>query len=117
MALDLSAVASRLFANLGNAEYVKIRRTTGATFDPVEGTTTGGTVSVIPVKGIVTRIDSDLLSDTRVKSTDKMILLDNGVEPLYTDLIDFGGVLNTVVIIEEVNHAGTTQLWKVVVRG
>ena len=34
-----------------------------------------------------------------------------------TDLIDFGGVLNTVVIIEEVNHAGITQLWQVVVRG
>ncbi len=117
MALDLSAVVSNLFGNLGNAEYVKIRRTIGETFDPIEGTNTGGTVEVISVKGIVTRIDNDLLSDTRVKSTDKLILLDNGTEPLMTDLIEFDGVLNTVVAIKEVNHAGTTQLWKVVVRG
>jgi predicted RNA-binding protein associated with RNAse of E/G family len=46
-----------------------------------------------------------------------MIILDKEVTPTYTDLISFGGVDHTVVDIDEVNHAGITQIWKVTVRG
>ncbi len=117
MTLDLSATATRLMKSLGDETYVKITRTTGGTLDPVLGEDTGGTTSVIDVVGVVVKLDSNLIDDERIKSTDKMILLDKEVTPLYTDLITFDGVDNTVVSIMEINHAGTTQLWKVVTRG
>lgn len=117
MALDLSATVSQLFASLGDAEYVKIRRTTGSVLDPVNGTKSGGTPSVLDTRGIPTKLDSKMLDDSRVQSDDNMVLLDSTVEPLMTDLIEFGGHSNIVVMIKEVNHAGVTQLWKVVIRG
>jgi hypothetical protein len=45
------------------------------------------------------------------------VLLDNGVTPLYTDLVNFNGTSNTIVSINEINHAGITQMWEVVTRG
>lgn len=117
MSLDLSATATALMKSLGDEAYVKITRTTGGTFDPVEGETTGGTTDILPTVGVVVKLESRLIDGTRIKATDKMILLDKDVTPLYTDLITFGGVDHTVVDIGEINHAGITQLWKVVCRG
>lgn len=117
MSLDLSNTATQLMKSLGDETYVKITRTTGSVFDPVAGTETGGTTSVIDAVGVVVRIDNSLIDGERIKATDKMILLGKGVTPLMTDLITFGGIDNKVIRIEEVNHAGITQLWKVITRG
>lgn len=117
MSLDLSVTATALMKSLGDETYVTITRATGGTFDPVGGTSTGGTTGVLPAVGVVTRLDSQLIDGTRIKATDKMILLDKELTPLYTDLISFGGINHTVVNIGEINHAGITQLWKVVCRG
>ena len=117
MALDLSATAMALLKSLGDETYVKITRTTGGTFDPVLGETTGATTTVIDTVGAVVKLKASLIDDERIKSTDKMILLDNGVTPLMTDLITFSGIDHIVVDISEINHAGITQLWKVIVRG
>ena len=117
MSLDLSATATDLMKSLGNETYVTITRKSGGTFDPVEGTTTGETTSVLPAVGVVTKVDSRVVDGTRIKATDKMIILDKEVAPTYTDLISFGGINHTVVDIDEVNHAGITQIWKVTVRG
>lgn len=117
MSLDLSTTATALMKKLGDETYVTITRKSGGTFDPVEGTTTGEVTNALPSVGVVVKLDSRLIDGTRVKSTDKMILLDKGVKPLYTDLITFGGIDHTVQSIPEVNHAGITQLWKVICRG
>jgi len=117
MSLDLSATATELLKSLGDETYVEITRTTGGAFDPVEGETTGATTNILNVVGTVTKVAASLIDDERIKQTDKMILLDNGVTPLMIDLITFSGIGHTVVEIFEVNHAGVTQLWKVVVRG
>lgn len=117
MSLDLSSTATRLMKSLGDKAYVTITRKSGGTFDPVAGVTTGEITSTLSAIGVVTKVDTKLIDGTRIKSTDKMILLDNGVTPLYTDLINFNGSINTVVDIDEVNHAGITQIWKVVTRG
>ena len=117
MALDLSSTTTRLIKKLGDETYVSITRKSGGTFDPVEGTTTGEASSVLPAVGAVTKVDSRVVDGTRIKATDKMIILDKEITPLYTDLISFGGVDHTVVDIDEVNHAGVTQLWKVICRG
>lgn len=117
MSLDLSLTATDLMKSLGDETYITITRKSDGVYDPVAGTTTGETTSVLSAVGVVTRVDSRLVDGTRIKATDKMILLDNAVEPLYTDLITFGGFNHTVVQINELNHAGITQLWKIVCRG
>jgi hypothetical protein len=117
MSLDLSATATALMKSLGDETYVTITRKSGGTFDPVEGTTTGAVTNILPAVGVVVKLDSRLVDGTRIKATDKMILLDKEVTPLYTDLITFGGIDHTVVDIGEINHAGITQLWKVICRG
>jgi len=117
MSLDLSATATRLMKSLGDETYVTITRKSGGTFDPIAGETTGETLTILSAVGVVTKIDTKLIDGTRIKATDKMIMLDNSVTPLYTDLINFNGSINTVVDIDEVNHAGITQMWKVVTRG
>lgn len=117
MSLDLSATATKLMKSLGDETYITITRKSGGTFDPVAGETTGETLKTIPTIGVVDKVDSKLVDGTRIKATDKMVLLDNGVTPLYTDLINFNGSSNTIVSINELNHAGITQMWEVVTRG
>ena len=117
MSLDLSATATRLMKSLGDETYITITRKSGGTFDPVEGTTTGETLTTLSAVGVVDKVDSKLVDGTRIKATDKMVLLDNGVTPLYTDLVNFNGTSNTIVSINEINHAGITQMWEVVTRG
>lgn len=117
MSLDLSATATELLKSLGDETHVKITRTTGGVFDPVAGETTGATTDILDAIGAVVKIDNSLVDDERIKSTDKMILLDNQLTPLMTDLITFSGIDHTVVQIFEVNHAGIIQLFKVVCRG
>ena len=117
MALNLSATATNLLSSLGSKEYIKIKRSSGGAYDPVAGETTGTTQSTIDCIGVVTSIDNKLIDGTRIKATDKMAILDNSITPVMTDLISFGGFDNTVIQIDEINHAGVTQLWKVICRG
>lgn len=117
MALDLSATATSLINSLGDKTYVTITRKTGGMFDPVAGTITGEITTQLTASGVVTKLDNRLIDGSRIEATDKMIILDNGITPLMTDLITFGGVNHTVIEIEEVNHGGITQMWSVIVRG
>ena len=117
MSLDLSDVATDLMKSLGDETHVKITRKSGGTFDPVAGTNTGEVTTVLPSVGVVVKLDSTLIDGTRIKATDKMILLDKGLTPLYTDLITFDAIDHTVVQINEVNPSGITQMFKVVCRG
>ena len=117
MALDLSATATSLINSLGDKTYVTITRKTGGMFDPVAGTITGEITTQLTASGVVTKLDNRLIDGSRIEATDKMIILDNGITPLMTDLITFDSISHTIVQINEVNHAGITQIWKVVCRG
>lgn len=117
MSLDLSLTATDLMKSLGNETYITIIRKSGGTFNPVSGVTTGQVTSTLSAVGVVTRVDAKLVDGTRIKATDKMVILDNGVTPTISDLLKFDGISNTIVQINEVNHAGITQMWKVVTRG
>lgn len=122
MGLDLSATATKLLTKLASTTHVKIKRTTGAVFDPVAGTQTGGTTTVTNLVAAVTKVDKVLIDGERIKYGDKMVILDNQFEPLMSDLIvipdDQGVDLDCVVIdIGGVNHAGIRQIYKVICRG
>lgn len=117
MSLNLSSTATKLLSSLGNPQYVKITRKSGGTFDPVAGETTGESVSVLDAVGAVTSVKASLVDGERIRATDKMIVLDGAIKPVMTDLITFAGVDNAIVHIDEVNHAGIPQIYKVVTRG
>ena len=102
MSLDRSATATALMQSLGDKTYVTITRKSCGVYDPVAGETTGEVTNILPATGVVTKLDSRLIDGTRIKSTDKMILLDKEVTPVYTDLITFGGIDHTVVDIGEI---------------
>jgi hypothetical protein len=122
MSLDLSDVATELLTELASATNVKIKRTTGATFDPVAGTQTGGATTETNLVAAVTNVDKKLFDGERIKYGDKMVILDNQFEPLMSDKIvipdDQGVDLDYVIIdIGGVNHAGIRQIYKVICRG
>ena len=123
MGLDLSQVATDLLTSLASDTHVKIKRTTGAVFDPVAGTQTGGTETVTNLVAAVTNVDKKLFDGERIKYGDKMVILDNQFEPLMSDLIvipdDQGVELDYVIVspIGGVNHAGIRQFYKVICRG
>ena len=120
MSLDLSAtvtdVMKYVMKSLGDETYITIKRKSGGVFDPITGTTTGAISETLPAVGIVSKVDTKLADGTRIKSTDKLLLLDNSITPTYKDVMSFGGVDYSVTDIDSVNPSGIVQLWKVTVR-
>lgn len=117
MALDLSNTAKRLLDKLGSFGNVKLVRTTGETYDPVTGQSTGGSTETISLSAAVLPMPDNLMADTRVKATDEYFICAGDVEPLISDTVLIGGVGLSIAIIEPINHAGTPQVFEVVARG
>ena len=122
MGLDLSATATRLLTTLASDTNVKLKRTTGAVFDPVAGTQTGGTTTTSNLVAAVINPASKLFDSERIQYGDKMVIMDNQIEPIMSDLIvipdDQGNAIDFVIVdIGGVNHAGIRQIYKVVCRG
>ena len=123
MSLDLSEMATELLTELASDTHVKIKRTTGAVFDPVEGTETGGTTTITNLVASVTKVDSALIDGERIQYGDKEVLMDNQFEPLMSDTIiipnDQGVEIEYKIVspIGGVNHAGIRQFYKVICRG
>lgn len=116
MSLDLSSVATQLLANLTSSTFVKLVRKTES-YDPITGTETVTSETVTNLVGGSMPISSNLIDGTRIRATDKMIVCDNAIKPLFTDYIRIDSVDYAIVDIIEVNHAGIPQLYKVIARG
>jgi hypothetical protein len=123
MSLDLSDVATELLTELASDTNVKIKRTTGAVFDPVAGTQTGGVTTITDLVAAVTKVDSALIDGERIQYGDKEVLMDNQFQPLMSDTIIIPDDQNNdieykiVSPIGGVNHAGIRQTYKVICRG
>lgn len=122
MSLDLSGTATRLLNRLASNTHVKIRRVTGAVFDPVLGTRTGGTETVTNLVAAVTSIPENLLDDTRIQVGDKLVIADNAFTPIMSDLVlipdvDGNDIEYRIITIDGFNHAGVQQFWRLVCRG
>ncbi len=116
MSLNLSEAATKLLSKLGSSDYVKIVRESGQVYDEIENTFTAGVDTEINCIGIVTKITDSLRNDTRIKTGDKMVLIDKAQTPVMTDRIKFDGNEYEIVLIDGYNHAGIQQFWKVVCR-
>ena len=116
MSLDLSTVATDLMTTLGDATYIEIIRPSGGTFNPVTGLTTGETTTPIAVVGVVLNVDDDLIDGTRIRASDKRVMLDKAQTPVMTDKIKFDSIEYTIVQIGGFNHAGIQQYWNLIIR-
>lgn len=120
MSIDLSAKAAKLLAKLASSKatgYVKLKRETGGAKDPDTGLSTAGTETLIPVDAAVTSFANNEIDGTRIMHGDRRVIFANDIEPLQTDKVMIGGKEFTVIgQIEDVNHAGVTQVYKAQVR-
>jgi hypothetical protein len=110
----MAATASRLIDKFG-AEVV-IARTTGGSTDPVTGVVTSGSTTTYRPKGLFQKVADALVDGTRIKHSDRMLILDDTVEPLMTDRPSFQGSTWTPIEILPKNPAGTPICYFVVMR-
>tara|TARA_R110000782_G_C14819221_1_gene413868 strand:- start:21717 stop:22073 length:357 start_codon:yes stop_codon:yes gene_type:complete len=112
---DMAAVAVELLNEFGTP--VVLPRVTGGSYDPVTGETTAGSDESATTIGLIKPYPDNLIDGTRIRSTDKMLVITAAVEPLMTDTPQMGGTtLGSVVGIKTVNPAGIPICYFVQVR-
>ena len=111
---SIAATASKLITKFGAVGEIK--RTTGGTIDPVTGVPTAGTTVTYTPNTIVQKYADELIDGARILSSDRMIILDNTIEPVSTDTITIGGENWSIVSIRESNAAGIPLVYFVQAR-
>lgn len=111
---SMAATASKLITKFGAQGTIK--RTTGGSIDPVTGDTTAGTTVTYTPNTIVQKYADELIDDTRILSSDRLIILDNTIEPLTTDKITIRGEDWTIVSVSESRPAGIPLVYFVQAR-
>jgi hypothetical protein len=92
----LANTAGRLLNKYGTT--INLSRITGEVRNPVTGEVTPGTTTVFKPKGIYQKIPQNLIDDTRILASDKMIVLDDTEEPLMSDTIDGWKMVNIIIV-------------------
>jgi len=111
---SMAATASKLITKFGAQGTIK--RTTGGSIDPVTGDTTAGTTVTYTPNTIVQKYADELIDGTRILSSDRLIILDNTIEPLTTDKITIRGEDWTIVSVSESRPAGIPLVYFVQAR-
>lgn len=104
----MAATAERLMGNYGNA--VSIKRETGGTFDPVTGATTAGTLSTFTPKGIFQRIPNNLIDGTRIKASDRMLVVDSSYVGMISDKVVIDSQDWSIAELREVKPNGSNNV-------
>lgn len=118
MAFDyspLAAVAVSLIADFGQA--ATIRRVSGDTYDPVTGTTTGGTTTDTAAQAVIVGISKDYAAQLggSVQSGDMMALIAT-YAPVQSDSLILGADTWAILDVQEVKPGDTALLYKAHVR-
>ena len=121
MAIDLHNTASRLLGKLAAnkaSAYLQLERQTGAVQDQNTGLWTDDTKKLLPLDGALTGYADKEIDGTRIMRGDKKLVCAFDVQPLATDVVIVGGSQRfTIVQIDDVNHAGQTQVYRLQLRG
>lgn len=96
---SMAATASRLLAKFGM--IITIKRTTGGSVNPVTGAVVAGTTTSYSPQGLVQRYRDDQIDGTRILSSDRLVIVDNTVEPLTTDKITLSSQDWSIVDVKE----------------
>ena len=121
MAIDLHNTVSRLLGKLAAnkaSAYLQLERQTGAVQDQNTGLWTDGTKTLLLLDGALTGYADKEIDGTRIMLGDKKLVCAFDVTPLATDVVIVGGSQRfTIVQIDDVNHAGQTQVYQLQLRG
>lgn len=111
---NLQATATTLLTRFGRD--IVVRRESGGSIDPVTGAVVAGSVTDTTVKGILKTYPDRLIDGTRIKESDRMIIINAIIEPLTTDQIILGSDVWHPVEVKSSNPAGTPLVYFVQVR-
>ena len=111
---EMAAVANDLLAEFGAP--VILQRTSGGTFDPVAGSTTGASTSEIAAMGIQKHYKTSLVDGKRIKHGDKLFVLDDSQAPVISDKLKVGSEYWSIVGLNTVEPAGEAIVYFVQVR-
>lgn len=111
---ELAETAHEIIEEFGMP--IPLKRTTGASNNPVEGTNTPGTTQNFEPKGFALNYKNSLIDGTRIQSGDKLLLLDNSVEPKMADRFTFDGAAWKPIDIIKKAPAGIPIVYFVQVR-
>lgn len=112
-----AATATKLLLKFGSLGRVSIRRVAGETYDPVEGSTTGGTPTTTTLTAATVPIKKSMIDGERILATDIMFLSNADFEPVSTDIAIIDALEYRIIDIEPITPDGTDVLYKVVCRG
>jgi hypothetical protein len=110
----MAATATRLLTD--NGQPMALRRTSGGTFDPVTGTTTGQSTADLATVGVMLDIDTSYALANEVQDGDLLAMVDASQTPLLTDKLVVGAEVYGIVKIMPLNPAGTPVAYKLQVR-
>ncbi len=119
---DMATAATRLVTQFGKP--MLLRRTVGATINPVTGTRSGGTVTNLAVTGLFTKLTTKDIqrvsalpgSANRLNGSEVVIKLTAAVEPLRSDRVVDGADMYEIVDVDEANPAGTVIGYSLIAR-
>lgn len=122
---DMATAATRLVTQFGKS--MLLRRTVGATINPVTGTRSGGTVTNLAVTGLFTKLTTKDIQRVasiggsaqtvdRLNGSEVVIKLTAAVEPLRSDRVVDGADMYEIVDVDEANPAGTVIGYSLIAR-
>lgn len=110
----LATTATRLLTEKG--QQATWSRTTGGTFNPATGATTGGTTTNYSAYGVLLDFDTRLIDGDNILRTDKRFVMQSGDVPEVNDVVTVNSVAYTVLAIRETNPAGTAVIYELQLR-
>lgn len=110
----MATMAARLIKKFGAIGSLK--RTTGASIDPVTGVVVGGTTTTYTPYTLLQKFADDMIDGTRILASDRLIILDDTIEPLTTDTITISSQDWNIMSVSESNPAGVAIVYFVQAR-
>ena len=107
---NMAATATRLLAKYG--QTITWSQTTGGTYNPATGETTGGTTTNYSGYGALLDFNTSLIDGDQIQATDKRLLLQSGDIAAIQDQLTVDGTAYTVVMKKEINPAGTVVMYE-----
>lgn len=110
----LNATVIRLLSTYG--QDISIKRDVGKSINPLTGDVTAGTTSTLTSKGVLTRFPDKLIDGTKIKKSDRLLVLDSTNAVLLTDRFVVDSEEWSAVDIETIKPADTALAYRVQVR-
>lgn len=108
---SLASTATRLLTKYGQTITFRTKQS----YDPVTGVASGSSPDITTV-GLFQRIPNTVIDGTRIKTGDKLLVIDGSYAPTIDQAVVIGSGEWSIEEIEEVNPAGTDLVYFVRIR-